>query len=70
MKSAFQPVRRGHRPLPADQDVFLQSEVVDLLRERGHEAPTDQGELAHDIIRIVRERVLREIGTYARENVR
>lgn len=27
-------------------------------------------ELAHDIITVVRERVLREIETYARENIR
>lgn len=49
-------------------EALLQGDILEMLRERcgnGHDA-----ELAHDLIVVIRERVLQEIGTYARRNIR
>lgn len=49
----------------------LQNDVADLLHDAvGVLSPQERGQLAHEIITIVRERVLREIESYARQNVR
>lgn len=47
---------------------LLHQDVTDMIKERqGEQTPE---ELAHSIIVVVRERVLRELASYARENVR
>lgn len=54
------------------EDAMLRKDVANMIRDTAQEydAPDSPEELAHDIIVVVRERVLREIETYARENVR
>lgn len=67
------PTRRGQRGVRrASQSNLLQADVAAMIRDTAQEydRPGSAEELAHDIIVVVRERVLREIGTYARENVR
>lgn len=52
---------------------LLQEDVAAMIRDRvsSHDRPeTIADELAHDIIVVVRERVLRQIESYARENIR
>lgn len=41
-----------------------------MLSETGRVIGREAMELAHDIVVVVRERTLREIETYARENIR
>lgn len=71
MKSAFRhPTREPHR---ADADRLLRQDVAAMIREYPNEVSADQEaaeELAGDIVTVVRERVLREIESYARENIR
>lgn len=67
MRSAFrQPsgVRRTH------DDRLLQQDVAAMISETDRVVGREAEELAHDIIVVVRERVLREIAGYARENIR
>lgn len=52
--------------LNADKDRLLQEDVTAMIADNDTDSPT----LAHDIIVVVRERVLREIQSYARENIR
>ena len=51
----------------ASRDRILQEDVAAMILDRGADSATD---LARDIITVVRERVLQEIGTYARQNIR
>jgi hypothetical protein len=70
MRSAF---RHPGRPRRTDTDGLLLRDVAAMLRDYPHEISADQGaaeELAHDLIVVIRERVLREIAGYARENIR
>lgn len=60
-------------PRRASEDGLLQRDVAAMLRDYpddlsyGTEASM---ELAHDLIVVIRERVLRELESYARENIR
>lgn len=50
----------------------LQRDIASMVREAKTLRATESEclQLAHDIIVVVRERVLREIETYARQNIR
>jgi hypothetical protein len=56
--------------LAADKSRALQSDVIHMLTENGHCPGRGAQELAHDIIVVVRERVLTELASYARQNIR
>lgn len=51
---------------------LLEQDVAAMLRERmeGIETGQPYSELAHELIVVIRHRVLQEIATYARENIR
>lgn len=53
----------------AATDRVLEADVTAMLRE-ARRAGIDDVELAHDLVVVIRERVLREIETYARRNIR
>lgn len=54
----------------ADKGKVLQQDVAALIQDTQRIIGVEADELAHDIIIVVRERVLREIESYARENIR
>jgi hypothetical protein len=57
----------------ADKSRLLCDDVAAMIRETERRWPSDSGTiygLAQDVIVVVRERVLQEIESYARENVR
>jgi hypothetical protein len=58
------------KPRRTDRDEPLAADVAQMISNRCHNGEATMPELAHDIIVVVRERVLREIESYARENVR
>lgn len=64
----------GMRPRPsarrADQSRILRDDVASMIGDADTLYEDDRRQLAHEIITVVRERVLREIESYARENVR
>lgn len=66
--STRRPVRR------ATESDLLAKDVAAMIRDNrdniGGWVSTSDEELARDIIVVVRERVLRELETYARENIR
>jgi len=63
--------RRGRRRVRrASESDLLQKDVAAMISESERIIGLEADELAHDIIVVVRERVLREIESYARENVR
>jgi len=50
---------------------LLQEDVAQMIRDREkHYTPAEDMELARDIIVVVRERILREISSLVRENLR
>jgi hypothetical protein len=49
---------------------LLQGDVAAMISESERIIGREAEELAHDIIVVVRERVLTELSTYARENIR
>lgn len=49
---------------------LLQHDVAAMILDALQEGDADRDKLAHDIIVVVRERVLRELSTYARETIR
>lgn len=48
---------------------LLQGDVVDMLKEARRTGVSDP-DLAHDLIVVIRERVLQELQSYARQNIR
>lgn len=66
--------RTPRRTRKASESRLLQEDVAAMVRDQRegrnmHQNSTDL-ELAHDIVLVVRERVLQEIQSYARENIR
>lgn len=57
---------------PAATDRVLETDVSAMLRERHATICRDRDydELAHDLVVVIRERVLQEIQSYARRNIR
>jgi hypothetical protein len=71
--TAIKPVGHSVRRLPrkASESRMLQEDVAAMVND--HKMGRRDGstlDLAHDIIVVVRERVLRELESYARENIR
>lgn len=58
------------RPQRAAGDRLLQRDVAAMITETGRFLEHESDELARDIIVVVRERVLKEIESYAREQIR
>lgn len=56
----------------ATEDALLCKDVASMIRDtrQDYDAPDSPEQLAHDVIVIVRERVLREIESYARQSIR
>jgi hypothetical protein len=66
------PTRRGRRGVAkrASESDLLLKDVAAMISETERVIGREAEELAHDIIVVVRERTLREIESYARENIR
>lgn len=61
-------VKRTRRP--GQRVDLLQEDVAAMISESQRIIGREAEELAHDIIVVVRERVLRQLASYARENIR
>jgi hypothetical protein len=57
-------------PRKANESRMLQEDVAAMVRDHKIGRHGTEMEVAHDIIVVVRERVLRELESYARENIR
>lgn len=71
MRTTNRSTRRSRRN---DADSLLKNDVAAMIRDARETGAVGVGvgdeELAHDIVTVVRERVLREIESLARENIR
>lgn len=62
--------RRRSRVRKAAESDLLQKDVAAMIGDADTLYEEERQQLAHDIIVVVRERVLNELATYARENIR
>ncbi len=70
MSPVTRPTPRSRRIRKATESDLLRNDVSAMISETGRVIGREADELAHDIIVVVRERVLRELEAYARENIR